>query len=389
LDGHLQDLTPATPPYWRLSAFYLFYFASLGALIPYWSLYLQFLGFSVVEIGELVAILVATKIIAPNLWGWVADHTGRRMSIIRWAALCAVVAFAGVFIAKSYWWLAFVIALFSFFWNAALPQFEAITLNHLGSDAHRYTVIRLWGSVGFIVAVASLGPVLGVYGPGVLPGILIVLFTGIWLMSLLAPDRSTDPASHHDEPLFKVLRRPEVRSLLLVCFLIQASHGPYYTFFTIYLEGFGYSRTTVGQLWALGVFAEIGVFLVMHRWLPRFGARSLLLVALFLTTLRWVLIGQFPQQLPVLLVAQCLHAASFGIYHAVAIHLIHRLFTGPHQGRGQALYSSLSFGAGGALGSFASGYLWDAIGPSRVYLVAAVVSALAWWVAYRGVNERV
>ncbi|HAO26324.1 MAG TPA: MFS transporter, partial [Methylophaga sp.] len=59
-------------PYWRLSGFYLFYFATLGILVPYWGLYLQWEGFSARQIGELTAILLATRIIAPNVWGWIA-----------------------------------------------------------------------------------------------------------------------------------------------------------------------------------------------------------------------------------------------------------------------------------------------------------------------------
>ena len=61
-------------PYWRLSGFYLFYFATLGALLPYWGLYLKSLGFDARAIGSLIAIIMATKIVAPNVWGWIADH---------------------------------------------------------------------------------------------------------------------------------------------------------------------------------------------------------------------------------------------------------------------------------------------------------------------------
>ena len=89
--------------YWRLSGFYLFYFATLGALVPYWSLYLQSLDFSVTEIGQLTAILMATKIVAPYVWGWIADHTGRRIAIVRIASLLAALAFAGVFAGTGYW----------------------------------------------------------------------------------------------------------------------------------------------------------------------------------------------------------------------------------------------------------------------------------------------
>lgn len=371
--------------YWRLSGFYLFYFAALGALVPYWSVYLKSLDFSVAEIGELIAILMATKIIAPNVWGWIADNTGRRMVIVRMASLFSAIAFTGVFLGSSYWWLVGVMTVFSFFWNASLPQFEATTMSHLGENTHRYSSIRLWGSVGFILAVALLGWLLEAYGESILPLAVSLLFFGIWLSSLVVPESAAGHLPLDQEPLRKVLSRPVVVALLLVCFLMQASHGPYYAFFSIYLEDYGYSPSHIGQLWALGVAAEIGVFLMMTRLLPRFGPRRLLLVSLGLTSLRWLLIAGFAGSVGVIVFAQTLHAASFGLYHVVAIYLIHSLFTGAHQGRGQALYSSVSFGAGGAIGVLASGYLWTSIGPESMYLFAAVLSLSAFIVVYRGI----
>ncbi len=372
--------------YWRLSGFYLFYFASLGALVPYWGLYLKSLEFDVTEIGQLIAILLATKIVAPNLWGWIADHTGHRMAIVRMASLLAAFTFAGVFIDSSFWWLALVMTIFSFFWNASLPQFEATTMNHLGEATHRYSGIRLWGSVGFILSVAMLGPLLDSYGAGLLPLIVFALFVMIWISSVTVPELAAGHLPLDQEPLLKVVRRPLVLSLLTVCFLMQASHGPYYAFYTLYLEDAGYSTTLIGQLWALGVLAEIGVFLMMPLLLPRFGVRRLLLTAVSLTVLRWLLIAGFAHQTALVVIAQTLHAASFGLYHAVAIFMIHQLFTGAHQGRGQALYSSLSFGAGGAAGSLASGYLWTGIGPQAMYLMAAAVSLLALVVTWVGIH---
>jgi len=375
-------------PYWRLSSFYFFYFATLGALVPYWGLYLKDLGFSEVRIGELIATIMATKIIAPNIWGWIADHTGKRMRIIRIASLLAVLAFVGVFISSSYWWLVLVMSAFSFFWNATLPQFEATTLNYLGSDTQRYSSIRLWGSIGFIAAVAGLGVVFDYVRISLLPVFLLVLFTTIWVSSLFVPDQN----SHHDQlehvPLWTLLRRREVLSLIVAAFFLQASHGPYYSFYSLYLEAYGYSRLLIGQLWALGVIAEIVVFMLMVRLLPRFGARKLFLAALLLTSLRWLIIAAFVDNLSVLLFAQLLHAASFGIVHAVAIHLIHIYFKGRHQGKGQALYSSLSFGAGGAAGSLLGGWLWAVSGPQSMFVTAAGISLLAWAVAWWGMRTR-
>ena len=44
-----------------------------------------------------MAVLMGTKIIAPNIWGWIADHTGRRVGIVRLASGLSVLVFFGVF----------------------------------------------------------------------------------------------------------------------------------------------------------------------------------------------------------------------------------------------------------------------------------------------------
>lgn len=368
---------PAGLPYWRLSAFYCFFFAVLGGLAPYWGPYLNAEGFSPAEIGQLIAILHATKIVAPNVWGLIADRTGRRMAVVRIGALAALVTFAGVLLGSSFWWLALVMALFSFFWNAALPQFEANTMNHLGQADHRYSRIRLWGSVGFIISVVGFGELIDRFGVHILPWLLLVLFVGLWVSSQIAPEARQHSHHQHSDPILRVLLRPDVIGFFLACFLLKASHGPYYAFFSIYLEEVGYSSSMIGILWAVGVVAEILLFLVMHRLLPRFGARWLMTVAMLLSALRWILIAAAPQLLPVLLFAQGLHAASFGVYHAVGIALVNRYFVGSNQGRGQALYSSITFGAGVAVGSLASGLLWDVLGGSMTFYLGALAAGLA------------
>jgi len=375
-------------PYWRLSGFYLFYFASIGVLVPYWGPYLNRLGFSPSEIGELMAMVMATKIVSPNIWAWIADHTGRRMQIVRAGSFLAALFFAGVFFGNSYWWLMAVVFLFSFCWNACLPQFEANTLSYLGDQPHRYSAIRLWGSVGFVLAVIAVGPLLSQYGQQWMPVVMLGLMIAIWLSSLLVPERAAAHVPIDHQPLRQVLLKPAVIALLLVCFLNQASHGPYYTFYTLYLEQAGYGAVSIGWLWALGVIAEVGVFMVMHRLVPRFGLRNLLLFAIFLTAIRWWMIGAFIDSLVLLIVAQLFHAASFGIYHAVAIQLIHRYFVGKNQGRGQALYTSVSFGLGGMTGALYAGYSWQSLGATASFNIAAVLSLLAFMVTWWGIRER-
>lgn len=375
-------------PYWRLSGFYFFYFATLGALVPYWGLYLKSIGFTPLDIGMLMALLMISRIVAPVLWAWIADHRAQRMRVVRLAALLTVVTFAGVFFGTGFWWLAAVMMAFSFFWNASLPLLEVITLNHMDGQPGAYGRVRLWGSLGFISSVVLLGIVIDAHGPRwVLPALLLLML-GIWSCTQLLPESEARALSEPAGRLRDVIRRPEVLAFLLACFLMQASHGPYYTFYSIYLEAHGYSKTLIGFLWAFAVLCEIGVFLLTRRLLQHIALRSLLLLSFALATLRWLLIGHFPDSLAVLIGAQMLHAATFGSFHASAIQMVYGFFTGRHQHRGQAIYGSASFGLGGAVGSFYSGYTWSSLGPAGSFDIAALLAGLAFVVAYLFLRER-
>jgi PPP family 3-phenylpropionic acid transporter len=377
-----------TLPYWRLSAFYFCYFATLGAFLPFWSLYLKQTGFNAAEIGELTALLVATKIVAPNLWGWLADKTGLHLILIRLTCLLAILMFAGFFYRQDFVWYAAVTVAFSFFWNATLPQFEAAALLHLRDYPHRYSSVRLWGSVGFIAAVLGVGRFVDYFDIGYLPQILLGLLGLNWLVAMLTPEAKAVKHSREGDGAWQVLVRLEVLAFFAVYMLLQVAHGPYYVFYSVYLAQHGYSASMTGMLWALGVCAEILLFILAVPLLKRFQLRGLLLSSLGLSTGRWLLIAYQADDLYWVLLAQLLHAASFGLAHVVAIQFLNRYFGDRHQGIGQALYSSLSFGLGGMLGSLYSGYYWESLGGSLVFVIAALATGLAWLIAFLAVGRR-
>lgn len=372
-------------PYFRLSGFYLFYFALLGTLLPYWTLYLQSLGLGAAAIGWLMGILHVSRVLAPNVWGWLADLTGRRVAIVRLGALASWICFVAIFWQTEALGIAVVMALFSFFWNAVLPQFEVITLNYLGENRAQYSRIRLWGSVGFILAVVLVGWLLDWISIAYLPLMVLVLLVLIWLNALLIDARAEQLTQETGRAgaIGPILRQPQVLVFFLVCFLVQLSHGPYYTFYSVMMQDLGYDRGQIGLLWALGVVAEVVLFALMPRLLEHFSLRGILLVSLALCVLRWSLTAWFSEQLMVMLFAQLLHAATFGSVHAVGIALVQHYFSPSTQGRGQALFSSLGFGAGGALGAVLAGQLWNDWGAQTFVLavgvsVLAIVLALIW-----------
>lgn len=373
-------------PYWRLSSVYFFYFAVVGALAPFWGLYLESLGYGPEAIGLLSALPVVTKIIAPNIWGWLADKTGRRLWLIRVGAFGGAFIFAGIFLRTDYAALIWVILGYSFFWNAIISQFEVITLSHLGDQPHYYSRIRLWGSVGFIATVMILGVVFDLISVRFLPIFILILLLCIGFASLCLPQVNSTITGHHQGNLANILRRRAVWCFLLATFFLQFSHGVYYTFYSIYLEAHHYSRTSIGLLWALGVVAEIFIFLRMHYLMRRFNLRQLLLFSLSLAVIRWWMIGYYVDQPILVIIAQLFHAATFGIAHAVAIELVRRFFGPASQGQGQALYSGVSFGTGTAAGAYISGQLWS-ISETLAFMVASAAALLAWFTVAYGVRK--
>jgi PPP family 3-phenylpropionic acid transporter len=355
----------------------------LGALLPYLGLYLQSLNFNPIEIGQLLAALLLTKIVAPNVWGWLADRNGKTIHWIRVATGLTLLTGIGLVVFESYWGLMLTILLFSFFWHASLPQFESYTFGCLGDEKHRYGDIRLWGSIGFIAAVVLIGWQIEVFSVSVLPWDLLILLALVWLSAYLVKDGKRHHESELSLGFLEILKRPEVISLLIVSFLAQLSHGVYYGFFTIQLSDLGYDKTTIASLWALGVVAEVAVFFWMRKIFNHYNVRFLILLSLFLTLVRWLMTGTLDDSLWWMIVAQLLHAASFGLFHAAAIHLIDDYFTGKHHGKGQAIYAASSHGLGGALGMLMAGYAWAAGGAMLSYGLSAFAALIALGIAWR------
>jgi MFS transporter, PPP family, 3-phenylpropionic acid transporter len=363
--------------HFRLATFYFVYFLMLGGVAPYFSLYLRKLGFSAVHIGVLLALMPLARVFAPTAWAWIADHQGARRPLVRMTTAAAALSCAGLLVANSFGALFAVILVLNVFWCAALPMVEATTMGHLKGRLGDYGRIRVWGSISFVLSVVAIGQLLDHTGILWLPVMLVALFSLCAAAAWALPVDQVPP--HHEEhiPLRQIMRRPEVVALFAACFLMALAHGPYNTFYSIHLVENGYSKSWVGWLWALSVVAEVFVFLLMPRLMQRFTIPSIISFSLGCAVLRFLVIGWAAGSVVLMAVAQLMHAATFGAHHAAALAAIHHLFRGRTQARGQALYTSIGFGAGGALGGLASGWLWQHAGPGLTFTFASGAALLA------------
>jgi PPP family 3-phenylpropionic acid transporter len=369
--------------HWRIAGFYFFYYAFVGMFAPYWSLYLKSIHFDAIEIGILMSIQPVMRMVATNVWGWLADHTGKRLLVVQIAASLSALFYLGMFVATGFWAVFLVMALMNFFWSASMPLVEATTLSYLGKNTAHYGRIRSWGSIGFIVSVVVLGYAFDYVAIAWLLWAGLVCEVGILIFSRQVP--KTEVLAHHTDhqPIKQIVLQPRVLALFGACFLMAVAHGPYYTFYSIYLVEHGYAKSAVGALWALGVICEIGVFFIMPSLVQRFGFARIMLASFAAAVLRFLLIGWAVDWVVLVLFAQMLHAMTFGSFHAASIGMVHEFFQGRHQSKGQALFGSFTYGAGGMLGGLASGPIWQHWGASALYTFSAGAALLGlllmWW----------
>ncbi len=363
----------------RFSSNYFFYFALLGLVSPFLSVYLDGEGFSSVDIGEILAIMTATKIVAPSLWAILADRTGEQLTIIRLGALFALLSFSLIFYLNSFWPLTFALALFSLFWSAILPQLEVFTLNSVRNSSKIYARVRLWGSTGFIVLAVVSGQVISLFGYDAffMLGLVVLLLLCAATLTLKQA-KSTLKKRVCSDSISTLLFETRFVIFFISGVLLQISFGPFYSFFALLLRDLSYPGYAVGLLISIGVFAEIVVFIYAGLLFKYFSVKSLLIFSLFFTSIRWILVAFFADSAWILSFTQLLHAVSFALYHSASMLFISKHFKKTQQSRGQAIYLGGVYGLGGAIGAYVAGTLWsDGEGAKWAFLVAALAALLA------------
>jgi MFS transporter, PPP family, 3-phenylpropionic acid transporter len=362
----------------RLSAYFFAYFLYAGALVPYFALYLAARGYAAGQIAVVLAMPQLARVVAPAFWGWLADRSGAARGIVVFSAGAVLAGFVLLEALEGYAAAVAIMLVMSLLAAGAMPLVEALTFGSLEGRTERYGPIRLWGSVGFIGGVLGTGAWLDAHPPQSLMGVVTLLAALTLLVSFLVPaGRVAAAGGHGERGLVPVLMRPEVLGFFAACFSMNAAHGALYAFYSIYLESAGYSKTAIGVLWTLGVLAEIALFLCLPRLLRHVSLRALLAASCALAGVRFALIGWGVHSLWLLALAQLLHAATFGAFHAASVAIVHRLFTGRLAARGQTLHSSVSYGLGGGLGTLLAGWSWGALGPELSFTLSALAGMLA------------
>lgn len=347
---------------------------------PYLGLYFEAWGLSIAQIGILLAVPQGVRLFAPALWGRWADRSSGRGRMLRLSSAGTLIAVLLVLAAQGRFEALLVgLAVLHFFTAAQAPIAESLALAAASGQPGAYGRMRQWGSIGFIAAVAGVGPWLDALGARWLGAPLALLAFGLLIASWRAA-AAADPAGLTRPavltPVWRRLREPRLALFFLSCALMMFAHAALYGFHSLLLDRQGYSKSAIGLIWSVGVLAEIALFRWQHRLFVRHDALVLLGVSMAVAAVRFAVIGLTDGHWGWVIASQLMHAVTFGVHHSASMALLHRWFDADSQARAQGLFATLGYGIGGATGTLVAGWLWSAVSPQAAFLGATAAAAL-------------
>ncbi len=355
-----------------MRAFYFTYFATFGIVVPFFALYYESLGLNSFQISVLTAITPLVRPVFAAAWTYPAERLAVRHAATVLACTLTAACLALYFIPSTFGGLAIVTLLLALANAPSLAFVEALTLEDAPRTGVPYGRVRLWGSLGFIAASWGFGVLLA-YTPIRTALAAALLFAVLNAASSITLPRPAAAGAASRTSLGGFLARPGVVGFYGAAMLMQASHGAYYTFFSIHMAAQGRTGAVIGGLWALGVISEVVVLVFSVRLLDRVPASALLVSCFLLAAARWGLYAT-SASLVIAIPAQILHAFTYAAFHLAAVTATYRIFPEDLRASGQAIYGGVTYGMGSVVGMIAAGSLYDRIGPFRLFAVSALIA---------------
>jgi PPP family 3-phenylpropionic acid transporter len=352
-----------------ISAFYFFYFASVGVYIIFLPKVLHDIGYSTFEIGLLFAIFPLMRFFTPFFFLKRIDLT--HTVFINSTLISILLSFSFYYTIDSFW-LFFINNIFlGVSLSLILPFVEAIAISVLQKE--RYGKIRLFGSIGFMIVALVLAKYLDDPSIAIDFYLVTVILTALFAIILSNSDKKSSPASTPSDEKFSLLK---YWPFWVSMFLMQMSFGSFYNFYTIYETELGISLETTSYLWSFGVLCEIVMLYYQAPLLKNFDLMKLVKISILLTAIRWYLVYMYGDNLTIAYLAQSIHALSFGLYHSAMTMYLFSLYQ--NKKLAQQFLFGIAYGLGGFVGAIVAGKLYG----EYLFLSSAFIALAALIVLY-------
>ncbi len=360
----------------RVGGLFASHFLGFGLFLPFFPLVLEARGLSVDEIGFVLGLGTIVRIGSSPVLANLSDRSGKRRLSIFVYSLCAG-GFLGAFAASSGVTSAWItIAGLMIFWAPIVPLSDAYALDVQRNTGADYARMRLWGSVGFVVANIGGGWLASAGSDQLIVVALVVSVLSTGFVAILLPRQEKEPSAADGLPVSsgKVFREGWFLAALVIGGLLQATHAAFYGFGTLFWVNAGINEFAIGGLWAIGVVAEIGLFFVAKRLSLKAGPLQFMMIAAAGSILRWV-IFPFATELWQAAALQVLHGLSFGAAHLGSVAFLAKVVPQKWSATGQGLLSTSS-GILLAIGLAVCGPLYE-LDPAYPFWVMALLALIA------------
>ncbi len=353
----------------RLSLFYAALFLVIGVNLPFAPSYLATKGMGEAEIGALLAAIQLSRLVGNPLIARAADAWGETRLPIILLCLFSLIGFALFLVIDGFAGLLVLSLALGLIFTAVMPLSDSLTLRAAASGGFDYGRVRLWGSLGFILASTGAGWLISGQGAR----LAIWLIIGAWLLTFIASfglPQMPRERRRGGGGMLSLLSDRRFVLMLATSGSIQCSHSLLYAFGTIYWTAAGHSTITVGWLWAESVVAEILLFAAAKRLLPRLPQHYLFVIGGLGALLRWLLAG-LGTGLPLLIIVQFLHGLSFATTHLGAMTFLSQR-TPPGLAASAQVLHAVVVGTSVGLVTIGVGGLYEALGGGGFYVMAGL-----------------
>lgn len=371
-----SELTGAVPSVgFRLSLFYGALFLGLGIFVPFFPVWLREQGLDVAQISVVLACQMAVRIGSGPAFSFLADRLGDQRSVLIGLSCAALLTTLLLSVASGFVAILCLAALASIVWTPILPLTEALAVMESEAGGADYGRTRLWGSLGFIAGSVGGGYTMGITGADFIVWMLVGSYLLMAASSFWLPRNRKRKSSVQQKIRFgdalPVLRHPVFLAFLGAASLIQASHAFYYGFGTLQWQEAGIADDVIGALWAVGVIAEVVLFIFAQRSLKAAGPVGLIVLGGAAAVLRWCLTALDPG-VAWLVAIQVSHALTFGATHLGAMHFIARATPSHVHATVQGVHSAVAGGIVMAIAMWGAGALYAAYGVLGYFAMAGL-----------------
>ncbi|MHA7579273.1 MFS transporter [Paenibacillus vandeheii] len=372
-----------------LKLYNFFIYGAISIFAGFLQLYLQEIGMTKLEIGSLMAIGPFVSLFANPFWGFWSDKS-RNIRIILMMMMGGTFVLAqAVFYAPTYAWIYAVMIFFYFFQSPLFAQTNSLILGYIDGTTQKFGTFRLWGSLGWALTAATAGPLIDRLGAGSVSIVFAFMIVIAFIFALLLPRQpiASDTPVVSFRRFGRVMFNPYFMIFIGLGVLVSVPNAMNSTFMSLYIVEMGGGKQMVG--WAIfsSSILEVGVFLLLDRFLKR--KMSMLLASLIwislLFAIRWQLMALANNPLEIVFI-QLMHSITFGGYFYVGTQLTMLFIPRPYRSSGQAVYTMAWGGISGVIAGLFGGWLFQSFGAEVMYnigvffsLIGAVGFGIMWF----------